>query len=40
RHTLRARAHDSAGRVQPDVPRWNRLGYASSAVRAVVVTAR
>ena len=27
RHTLRARATDAAGNVQPDVPPWNRLGY-------------
>lgn len=40
RHTLRARAHDAAGRVQPDAPRWNRLGYASNGVRSIVVTAR
>ena len=26
RHSLRARATDAAGNVQPDVPPWNRLG--------------
>lgn len=40
RHILRSRAYDSAGRVQPDAPRWNRLGYGANAVRSVVVTAR
>jgi len=37
RHTLRARAHDAAGRVQPHAPRWNRLGYAANGVRPLVV---
>lgn len=32
RHTLRARATDRAGNVQPDVPPWNRLGYGNNAV--------
>lgn len=40
RHTLRVRAHDAAGNVQPDAPRWNRLGYGANAVRSVVVEAR
>lgn len=40
RHTLRVRAHDAAGNMQPDAPRWNRLGYGANAVRSVVVEAR
>lgn len=32
RHTLRARATDAAGSVQPEVPPWNRLGYGNNAV--------
>jgi DMSO/TMAO reductase YedYZ molybdopterin-dependent catalytic subunit len=32
RHTLRARATDVAGNVQPEVPPWNRLGYGNNAV--------
>ena len=32
RHTLRARATDAAGNVQPDVPPWNRLGYGNNAI--------
>lgn len=40
RHTLRVRAHDAAGRVQPDASRWNRLGYCANGVRSIVVDAR
>jgi len=32
RHSLRARATDAAGNVQPEVPPWNRLGYGNNAV--------
>jgi DMSO/TMAO reductase YedYZ molybdopterin-dependent catalytic subunit len=32
RYTLRARATDAAGNVQPEVPPWNRLGYGNNAV--------
>ena len=32
RHSLRARATDAAGNIQPDVPPWNRLGYGNNAV--------
>jgi DMSO/TMAO reductase YedYZ molybdopterin-dependent catalytic subunit len=32
RHSLRARARDEAGNVQPEVPPWNRLGYGNNAV--------
>lgn len=35
--TVRARATDLAGRVQPDVPEWNRLGYGSNALHEVHV---
>ena len=37
RHTLRARATDAAGNVQPEVPPWNRLGYGNNAVEVVYV---
>ncbi len=37
RHTLRARATDAAGNVQPEVPPWNRLGYGNNAVEVIYV---
>ena len=37
RHTLRARATDAAGNVQPEVPPWNRLGYGNNAVEVPYV---
>jgi hypothetical protein len=37
RHSLRARAADAAGNVQPDVPPWNRLGYGNNAVEVIYV---
>jgi DMSO/TMAO reductase YedYZ molybdopterin-dependent catalytic subunit len=37
RHTLRARATDAAGHVQPDVPPWNRLGYGNNAIEVLFV---
>ena len=37
RHTLRARATDAAGNVQPDVPPWNRLGYGNNAIEVQFV---
>jgi DMSO/TMAO reductase YedYZ molybdopterin-dependent catalytic subunit len=40
RHSLRARATDAAGNVQPDVPPWNRLGYGNNAVEVIYVQAR
>jgi DMSO/TMAO reductase YedYZ molybdopterin-dependent catalytic subunit len=36
RHTLRARARDATGNVQPEVPRWNRLGFGNNAVLPIV----
>jgi hypothetical protein len=33
--TIRARATDVAGRSQPEVPRWNELGYANNAIHEV-----
>ncbi len=36
RHSLRARARDGAGRVQPEVPEWNGLGYGMNAATAVL----
>ncbi len=32
RHSLRARAADADGNVQPDRPPWNRLGYGNNAI--------
>ena len=40
RHTLRARATDAAGNVQPDIPPWNRLGYGNNAVELIYVDVR
>ena len=40
RHTIRARATDAAGNVQPDVPPWNRLGYGNNAVEVSFVDVR
>ena len=37
RHTLRVRATDAAGNVQPEVPPWNRLGYGNNAIEVVYV---
>ncbi len=37
RHTIRARATDAAGNVQPDVPPWNRLGYGNNAIEVIYV---
>jgi DMSO/TMAO reductase YedYZ molybdopterin-dependent catalytic subunit len=40
RHTLRARATDAAGNVQPEVPPWNRLGYGNNAIEVPYVDVR
>ncbi|MFF5078043.1 sulfite oxidase [Actinoplanes sp. NPDC000266] len=40
RHSLRARARDVAGNVQPEVPPWNRLGYGNNAVELSWVDVR
>jgi DMSO/TMAO reductase YedYZ molybdopterin-dependent catalytic subunit len=37
RHSLRVRATDAAGNVQPDVPPWNRLGYGNNAIEVQYV---
>jgi DMSO/TMAO reductase YedYZ molybdopterin-dependent catalytic subunit len=34
---LRSRAIDASGNIQPDLPEWNRLGYANNAVQTVSV---
>jgi hypothetical protein len=36
-HVLCCRAHDDAGRVQPDVAAWNVGGYANNSVQRVPV---
>ena len=40
RHTLRARATDAAGNVQPEIPPWNRLGYGNNAIEISYVDIR
>ncbi len=40
RHSIRARATDAGGNVQPDVPVWNRLGYGNNAVEVSYVDVR
>jgi DMSO/TMAO reductase YedYZ molybdopterin-dependent catalytic subunit len=35
RHTVRARARDAAGRVQPDVAPWNQHGYGNNAITPI-----
>ena len=37
RHSLRARATDAAGNLQPEVPPWNRLGYGNNAIEVPYV---
>src|SRR3954454_1822525 len=37
RHTVRTRATDAAGHVQPEVPPWNRLGYGNNAIEVIYV---
>jgi DMSO/TMAO reductase YedYZ molybdopterin-dependent catalytic subunit len=37
RHSLRARATDAAGNIQPEVPPWNRLGYGNNAIEVQYV---
>ena len=34
---VRARATDLAGRTQPDVAEWNRLGYGNNAIQQVPI---
>jgi DMSO/TMAO reductase YedYZ molybdopterin-dependent catalytic subunit len=40
RYSVRARATDASGDVQPEVPRWNRLGYGNNAVEVAIVDVR
>jgi DMSO/TMAO reductase YedYZ molybdopterin-dependent catalytic subunit len=40
RTTVRARATDQAGRVQPEQPVWNRLGYGANAIQEVPIRLR
>ncbi len=40
RHVLRCRATDEAGNVQPDLPRWNELGYGANGVQSLIVEVR
>ena len=37
RHTIRVRATDAAGNVQPEIPPWNRLGYGNNAIEVPYV---
>jgi len=37
RHSIRVRATDAAGNVQPEVPPWNRLGYGNNSVEVSYV---
>jgi hypothetical protein len=36
-HIIRARASDMSGRVQPESPEWNRLGYCNNAIQEVKI---
>ena len=38
--TIRARAADLAGRVQPERPEWNRLGYGVNPIHEITVLTR
>jgi DMSO/TMAO reductase YedYZ molybdopterin-dependent catalytic subunit len=38
--TIRARAADLAGRVQPERPEWNRLGYGANVIHEISVLTR
>jgi DMSO/TMAO reductase YedYZ molybdopterin-dependent catalytic subunit len=38
--TIRARAADMAGRVQPEQPEWNRLGYGGNFIHQIRVAVR
>jgi DMSO/TMAO reductase YedYZ molybdopterin-dependent catalytic subunit len=40
RISIRARATDQAGRMQPERPEWNRLGYGNNAIHEVSIRAR
>jgi hypothetical protein len=40
RYSVRARATDAAGNVQPEVPPWNRLGYGNNAIEVAYVDIR
>jgi DMSO/TMAO reductase YedYZ molybdopterin-dependent catalytic subunit len=37
---ISARATDMAGRTQPDLPEWNRLGYGNNAIQKIRVDVR
>jgi DMSO/TMAO reductase YedYZ molybdopterin-dependent catalytic subunit len=37
RHVIQVRARDVAGNLQPETPRWNRLGYGNNAIQMVVI---
>ncbi len=40
RKSLRARATDAGGNIQPEVPIWNRLGYGNNAIEVTYVDVR
>ena len=37
-YVIRARATDTKGRVQPESPEWNRLGYCNNAIQKLKIT--
>ena len=37
---VRARARDMAGRMQPESPEWNRLGYSNNAIQKIRIAVR
>jgi hypothetical protein len=37
---IQARGSDMAGRIQPELPEWNRLGYGNNAVQRVRIEVR
>lgn len=39
-HTIEVRARDRTGRVQPEKPQWNTLGYANNSKHRVAITVR
>jgi hypothetical protein len=38
--TVRARATDQAGNIQPEHPEWNRLGYGGNAIQTISIVVK